>query len=181
MTRTGGTTARFHQRVPAPHGIANGAQSHTRYEITVSSTLLYQTFADVERTIRVNGLVCRDRLEALQRVFEHELLHLVEMLAWGDSQCSARRYKGLARNIFGHTDVKHDLIVPRERALRQYSIRTGDRVRFEFEGTPLVGVVNRITRRATVLVEDPRGQPYTDGHRYRKYYIPLAMLRKEGS
>ncbi len=174
MTSTGGTTARFRQRVVTPAG--NTPQ--TRYEITVSTTLLYQTFADLERTVRVNGLECHDRLEALQRVFEHEILHLVEMLAWGNSQCSASRYKGLARNIFAHTDVKHELVLQRERAARQYQVRTGDCVRFQFEGKTRVGVVNRITRRATVLVEDPGGQPYSDGKRYLKFYIPLAMLSK---
>ncbi|MGE0606070.1 MAG: hypothetical protein AB7O62_03015 [Pirellulales bacterium] len=174
MTSTGGTTARFRQRVATPAGTV----PQTRYEITVSTTLLYQTFADLERTVRVNGLECHDRLEALQRVFEHELLHLVEMLAWGNSQCSAPRYKGLARNIFAHTDVKHELVLQRERAARHYEVRTGDRVRFEFEGQAREGVVNRITRRATVLVENPGGQPYNDGKRYLKFYIPLGMLSK---
>jgi hypothetical protein len=41
------------------------------YEITISTTLLYNTFQNVDRTVTVGGLVCRDRLEALQRIFEH--------------------------------------------------------------------------------------------------------------
>ena len=60
--------------------------------------------------MRVNGLLCRDRTEALQRVFEHELLHLLEMLIWARSSCSAARFRGLAWNYFGHTATKHDLI-----------------------------------------------------------------------
>ena len=35
------------------------------FEITVSTTLLFNTFQNVERTVTVGGLVCGDRLEAL--------------------------------------------------------------------------------------------------------------------
>ena len=38
----------------------------------------------------------------------------------------------------------------------------------------------RITRRATVLVESPEGQHYSDGKRYQKFYVPLDMLEKLG-
>ncbi len=72
------------------------------YEITVSATLLFNTFQDVERNVTVGGLVCRDRLEALQRIFEHELLHLAEFLAWGRSNCRADNFHALSRRIFAH-------------------------------------------------------------------------------
>jgi hypothetical protein len=165
MTSAGGKTTRF-----KPRG------GPVFFEIAVSTTLLFQTFHDVERPITVAGIVCRDRLEALQRVVEHEIVHLIEMLLWTHSSCSANRFQSIAARAFGHVEHTHQLITPRERALRKFGIRTGDRVRFELDGAPMVGVVNRITRRATVLVEDPRGMRYTDGKRYAKYYVPLAML-----
>src|SRR5262249_51456206 len=149
-----------------------------RYEITLSTSLLYQTFKDVERTVRVNGLVCADRLEAAQRVFEHELIHLAEMLVWGRSSCAAEPFRALAWGGFGHTGTQHDLVTQQERARARFDVRVGDRVAFTFEGAPYTGVVNRITRRATVLVEDARGQAYSDGKRYLKFYIPLTMLRR---
>src|SRR5271167_4040334 len=34
------------------------------YEITISTTLLYNSFQNVERTVTVGGLICRDRLES---------------------------------------------------------------------------------------------------------------------
>jgi hypothetical protein len=37
--------------------------------------------------------------------------------------------------------------------------------------------VNRITRRATILVEDSRGERFSDGKRYLKYYVPIHQLR----
>ncbi len=175
LTRSAGTTKRFVPRGLAPAGAAASA---ARYEIAISTTLLFQTFQDVERTIRVNGLVCHDRLEALQRIFEHEVLHLIEMLVWGRSSCSAANFKALAWNYFGHTETSHDLITQQERAHAKFDMRVGDRVGFEFEGKRYKGMLNRITKRATVLVESADGTIYTDGKSYRKFYVPLALLEK---
>jgi len=148
------------------------------YEITVSATLLFNTFQNVERTVTVGGLVCRDRLEALQRIFEHELLHLAEFLGWGRSNCRADNFHALSRRIFAHEGAFHDLITPREQAKAAFNIHVGDHVTFELDGIERTGRVNRITRRATVLVEDPRGMPYSDGKRYVRFYVPLPRLRK---
>jgi hypothetical protein len=176
LTRSAGLTKRFAPRKPRPGLPAPAA----RYEIVISTTLLYQTFTDVHRTVRVNGLICRDRLEALQRIFEHELLHLIEMLVWGRSSCAADNFKVLAWNYFGHTETKHDLVTQHERALTKFDVRVGDRVTFEFDGVQHTGVVNRITRRATILVESTTGQPYSDGKRYLKFYVPLPLLTRAG-
>lgn len=167
MTRVGGTTARFMRRTP-PFDVW--------YEITISSTLLFQTFDDIERPVVVNGCECRHRLDALQRIMEHEMVHLVESMIWERSQCAAPRFQGIAHRLFGHTESGHHLVTQHERAAKQFGIQPGDRVRFTFEGRELSGIVNRITRRATVLVEDPTGAPYRDGRRYRKFYVPLEAL-----
>jgi hypothetical protein len=174
LTRSAGLTKRYsaRQRRGQPPPPAS------RYEIALSTTLLFQTFRDVERTVRVNGVVCKDRLEAAQRVFEHELLHLLEMLIWVKSSCDADRFKALAWNYFNHTQTRHDLVTQRERARAKFDVQVGNRVAFTFEGVPYIGVVNRITRRATVLVESEHGQSYSDGKKYLKFYIPLPMLQK---
>lgn len=174
LTRCGGTTTQHRRR----RTVAGATVVDARYEIAISSTLLYQTFADLNRTVRVSGVECHDRLQALQRIFEHELLHLAEWLAWGRSKCSAARFQELARRIFAHTDYKHDLVTQRERAAAQYQVHVGDHVAFEHEGHTRIGLVNRITRRATVLVESPSGAPYTNGKRYARFYVPLQLLRK---
>jgi hypothetical protein len=150
------------------------------YEITISTTLLYNTFQDVERMVTVGGLPCRDRLESLQRIFEHELLHLAEFLGWGRSNCRANNFHALSRRIFAHEAAFHDLITPREQARAAFNIHVGDRVSFEIDGTQQTGRVNRITRRATVLVENPSGKLFSDGKRYLTFYVPLPLLQKEG-
>ena len=173
MTRAAGKTSRFFKRD------RNGTVVAHRFEIAMSTTLLFQTFRGEERQIAVSGCECRDRLEAMQRVFEHELVHLIEMLVWDKSSCSALRFQTIARHRFGHTRYRHDLVTSRERAESEFGIKPGDRVSFRFEGRHLVGKVNRITKRATVLVEHQQGQHFTDGKRYETYYIPLQHLVRE--
>jgi hypothetical protein len=170
MTRAGGKT--IHTRIPLRAG---GYQWH--FEIAIASQLLFMTFREVERAVTVCGLPCEDRLQALQRIMEHEILHLAELLAWNKSSCSQRRFKSLAKNIFGHADTKHDLVTPRERAQVTHDIHLGQHVEFEFAGVRRVGVVNRVHRRATVLVESRKGIPYSNGKKYEKFYIPLPMLK----
>ena len=168
MTSNGGKTVRtVHNR--------RGAE-RVSYEIVLSAPLLFQTFSDLQRPIRVTGILCSNRLQAMQRIMEHELIHLVEMLVWENSCCASPRFQGIAARLFGHTEHKHDLVTQQERADQKFNARVGTRVCFKYEGQLRVGTVNRITRRATVLVVDPTGQLYDDGNRYRKYYVPLSHL-----
>ena len=167
MTRAGGKTFRI------------GFKHDRRYEIAISTRLLFLNFdADASRPASVCGVPCPDRLSALQRIMEHEMLHLLEFLVWEKSSCSAKRFKSMARDVFAHGASTHDLVTPAERTREKFDVRVGDAVTFEFQGRPLAGVVNRVNRRATVLVESPRGARYTNGKRYEKFYVPPAMLTK---
>lgn len=172
MSIAGGKTIVKQQRAPSP----KGAGPMVAYELAVSATLLFQTFAAEERSVTVAGLLCKDRLEALQRIVEHEMIHLLELLVWRNTSCDRAPFQRLAANLFAHTAVRHELVTRHEIADRDFGIKLGDRVTFEFEGVRHTGVVRRITQRATVLVEDPHGQRYTDGKYYRKYYVPLPLL-----
>ena len=149
-----------------------------QFEMVLSSTLLFQTFEDEGQAVEVTGCACRDRLEAMQRVAEHELVHLIEMLIWNDGSCSQHRFQSIANRYFGHTDYRHELITQRERALMRFNIRVGDFVRFDHDGKSLKGRVNRITRRATVLVPSDDGEMFSDGHYYQRFFVPLEKLRK---
>ncbi|MCA9127621.1 MAG: hypothetical protein KDB22_11070 [Planctomycetales bacterium] len=171
MTSAGGKTVRI------IHTDHSTRKQSTRYEIVLSATLLFQTFSDLQRPIRVTGVLCTNRLQAMQRIMEHELIHLVEMLVWDDSCCAAARFQSIARRLFGHTEHKHDLITQQERAASKFNVRVGSLVKFQHDGQAYVGTVNRITRRATVLVVHPTGQLYDDGQRYRKFYVPVSLLR----
>ena len=167
MTSSGGKTAHY----------TGGADKKQWYEISVSTTMLFGCFGgDDHRPITASGIVCRDRLDALQRVTEHELVHLVEMLLWDKSSCAKPRFHSITLRFFGHTENRHQLITPKEKAIVKYGIKPGMAVRFRFDGVEHKGVVNRISKRATVLVENRKGQPYSDGKHYTKFYVPVQLL-----
>jgi hypothetical protein len=107
---------------------------------------------------------------------EHELVHLAEMLLWDKSSCAQPRFCSISLRFFGHTENMHKLITPKERAIVQYGIKPGMTVRFRFDGVEHKGVVNRINKRATVLVEDRQGERYSDGKHYAKFYVPVQLL-----
>ena len=67
--------------------------------------------------------------------------------------------------------------MPRERAFTKFGIKQGDRVSFRIDQEHHTGVVKRITKRSTVLVEDSSGKRFSDGKRYAKFYVPVGMLK----
>jgi hypothetical protein len=170
MTRVAGKLVTHY-----PDGDHDGRR---QFELVLSSTLLFQTFEDAGQAVEVTGRRCRDRLEAMQRVAEHELVHLVEMVIWNDGNCSQGRFQSIAHRYFAHTDYRHALITQRERAAIKFNIRVGDQVKFAYEGKEMTGRVNRITRRATILVPSADGERFSDGGRYVRYYVPLEWLQK---
>ncbi len=149
-----------------------------RFELRISVHLLFN-YGNLERDKVVNGIKTKDSLEALQLVFEHELIHLIELHRFKKSSCSQERFQALAFNIFGHTGSTHQLPAIAEIGRERYGLAVGDWVSFQFEGERLSGVINRITKRATVMVPHKNGD-FQDqkGKRYRKYYVALSLLEK---
>ena len=168
MTMCGGMTTTFRSQQSV---------RDTRFEIAIATTPLFNTFRS-EKVAKVGGLDCGNRLAALQRIMEHELVHLLEMLVWDDSSCKRKRFRGIVHRVFGHTESNHQLLSPRDLARKTHGIHCGDRVRFDAGGKSHVGTVNRITKRATVLVPDHKGRKYDDGKRYATWYVPVADLRR---
>ena len=168
MTTAGGTTTMTNP---------GGPRRESEFEIAVATTPLFGTFK-ITSEAKVGGLVCGTRLEALQRIMEHEIIHLVELLATDDSNCQAKQFRTWVRDCFGHRESNHQLMTPSDIARKTMGIRCGDEVVFNLNGDRYRGTVNRITKRATVLVKDPKGTRYTDGQRYAKFYVPLQQLKR---
>ncbi len=167
MTSSGGMTTMQRQR---------GLGRRKKFEIAVATTPLFETFK-LDSSAQVGGIKCHNRLEALQRIMEHELIHLVEMLLWEHSNCSAKQFREIVLRFFGHLESNHQLLTPRDVAKKKLGISTGDAVSFELHGNVVTGFVNRISKRATVLVASSQGTRYSDGQRYQKFYVPLNRLR----
>lgn len=170
MTTSGGMTTM--------HSIGSKrSPKQIEFEIAIATTPLFHTFKE-STGAKVGGMNCRSRLEALQRIMEHEMVHLIELLLWHDSNCAASQFKRIAKRFFRHTESNHQLLTPTDLARKRLGIQPGDRVRFAVEGREFTGYVNRITKRATVLVEDPDGIQYSDGRKYHKFYVPLQRLKR---
>ncbi len=177
MTSAAGATK--YRRLPVSSG--ETGVYRPLFELVIGIDLLFQQFKSQDRLVHVNGLECSDRLEALQRVFEHELTHMLELMVWESSSCSKSPFQKMAQHIFGHTEFTHQLITRKERASSEHNIQVGSEVAFEFHGRKYEGVVTRITKRATVLVKSAEGILYTDGIRYRKFYILIGELYLPGA
>ena len=148
------------------------------FEIRMATDLFFQTFDTVQRKVKVDGIVCHDRLEAFQRTLEHEIVHVLEHILYGRTNCKGKRFRTMARRIFGHTDVTHQLVTAKEIAGKTLGFRVGSRVMFKIDEKRYEGTITRITKRATVMVEDPKGF-FMDGkgRRHIKCYVPLKLLR----
>ena len=135
MTRAGGKTTRLR----SPDGTS-------RFEIAVATSILFDGFVADDPEVSVCGVPCRHRLEALQRLVEHELVHLAEWLCWDASHCGRKRFQGIAARLFLHRAHTHQLITRSERAAK-LGIAVGARVTFRYQGRWLEGRVNRVTKR----------------------------------
>jgi hypothetical protein len=156
------------------HGSGN---THHVYRVAVSAPVLATSFRTPGEAFLVNGVQCTDRLEALQLILEHELVHLYELLRTGRS-AHGPMFRRTALDLFGHTDYRHALMTPSTLVAAALALRLDDPVSFTFAGRRLVGTLNRVTSRATVLVPDRGGVQYTDGQTYRKFYVPVDALTK---
>lgn len=148
------------------------------YEIKIGIPFFFN-YNQLHREKTVNGIKTKDALDALQLVFEHEIVHLVELLCFNKSSCSKERFKTLARHYFGHTESYHQLPTYAEIAAGRYGFTAGSWVCFSYEGEKYKGVISRINKRATVMVPERSGA-YQDrqGQCYSKWYVPLAELEK---
>ncbi len=162
MTRSAGKTIYYHRRAS--------------FEIRLSFLILLQN--DFAKQKAVNGLACKNRLEAAMRIMEHELIHVAEFLLYAKSACGRQRFQDMAAQIFGHTYHRHQLVTPRQKAASTYGLKVGDKVEFMHKDRKHYGQISNITKRATVMIPDKQGLwKDKQGKKFSKFYVPLAMLK----
>lgn len=147
------------------------------FEIKIAVNFLFDYYK-TNRDKVVNGYKTKDALDAMLLVFEHELCHVIEFLFTYKSSCKKQAFKTMANELFGHTDVYHGLPTKREIMAIQYGVKIGQSVKFSFNGKVKQGLVKSINKRATIMVEDKKGN-YVDkfGKHYSKYYVPVNELQ----
>ncbi|MEL7597557.1 MAG: hypothetical protein AAGU01_05070 [Clostridiaceae bacterium] len=171
MTRSAG-------KMMVPKNLASLKEDVEKYELRIGMNFFFH-YNELKRKKTVNGIETEDALHALLMVFEHELVHFLEFYVYKESNCKKDRFKAIAYNIFGHTDVYHSLPTIREIAGERFGIKPGDRVCFIYNKNEIEGLVNSINKRASIMVMDGNGN-YMDKYknRYTKYYVPINLLKK---
>jgi len=151
-------------------------EAEKTYEIRIGIKFFFQ-YDKVERDKIVSGINTKDSLEAFQIVFEHELCHLMEFHLYSESSCKKRRFKTMVNNIFGHTEVHHQLPSQQEIISVDYGFKIGQKVCFVNENKKYSGFIYKINKRATVMVKDKKGT-YKDGQgtTYSKWYVGFGQL-----
>ena len=174
MTTSGGKTTVVSR---SPHW--QPAQGANDFEIAVSSTLLFQSNFHGEQPVFVVGLPCSDRLDALLRIFEHEIVHLIEFLVWGDSSCSPPPLpKHCSFQSLGTAKVTinspHRLNQPTVNGVFAWVIlldsTSGLSTRWDSS------IKLRSGRRS--WYPDRHGTDFDDGKKYSKYYVPIDLTQQ---
>jgi hypothetical protein len=148
------------------------------YEIRMGIKFFFE-YSKVERDKIVSGINTKDSLEAFQIVLEHELCHFMELHFYKESSCKKLRFKNMAYNVFGHTEVYHQLPSQREIISKDYGLKIGQKVSFIHEEKKYDGFIYKINKRATVMACDKKGR-YRDaaGNAYSKWYVNFEQLLK---
>jgi hypothetical protein len=127
---------------------------------------------DINERYRVNGVMCSDRLQCLQYVFEHELTHLLMyMYEWYNKveiPVHGDEYKSLVKKLFGHTKIKHSLLAGDARLeLKDSEIKLGKRVSFKQDTKLLKGEIVELKGDKTIVKVGKN-----------TYTVPKSNLRK---
>lgn len=152
-------------------------------KISVAKDLVEGLFKQGENRIWINGLNVRDRLEALQVLFEHELLHMYMTLkGWADKikKGKGRRYysahgalfQELAKRFFLHTDYRHMLHQGDSTGhLTKERCKVGMNVWVVYKGDKYQGEVVKCNPRRAKVQSD-------QGSFIRIFEVPYQSLRK---
>ena len=141
-------------------------------------------FTKEEKSLHANGIFCVDRLNCLQVVFEHELMHaLMDLYGYtnkiskgrGKAIYSAHGYlfKCMVKSYFGHTDIKHNLLgEDATHMIKKSDIRKGMEVSFAGRGMKYIGIVEKLNPKTVVItVTMPKI------HTGKKMMVPYPLVR----
>ena len=159
-----------------------GQRKHRcEYWIEISINVLNKTFHESEAHDS-GGVLCHSRIECMQLVLEHEMIHLLTYL-W--EACDAKPtltrtgktvapdahdpiFKQLVKNIFGQTRVQHSLLSGlTQDQITNFSLKNGD---VHVKGDLRVGMliefggssfrITQIKRKKMVVERTDNGNPY---------------------
>jgi hypothetical protein len=179
LSRQAGNTLTFRlsNRMTRNAGKLSYRKNDMKAELCISTRLLYLKDVTSGKPVLINGIECHSRLAVLLTIFEHELTHWIELNRFGNTSCKRKRFQDLSLKLFGHTGVTHHLGVHNLSKAGPVAVKPGDTVSFVYRKIRLTGTVIRITKRATIMVEErirsTKGSPVV---KRLKFYVPLSRL-----
>lgn len=126
-------------------------RSRCFFTISIPLGLYKNLFVNGEGSYDVNGIKCRDRLECLQLVLEHEAMHMMMGLYGHDGRQPAaifsahgKLFQSMVFAYFGHTETKHSMgLGDADQMLTRADVPPGTSVKFEHKGVMHYGIVKR--------------------------------------
>lgn len=151
------------------------------YIIKIPIVLFQNLFQKGEKNLLVNGILCANKLECLQIVFEHELIHLLMFLYYYDNKPSygqptdtfnshGELFRSMTYMYFCHTDHKHSLFNGEASdKIKKEDIILGLRIKYQSkDGNEYHGNVSKINPKSAKIVLD-------DGE---IFCVPYTMLER---
>lgn len=152
------------------------------YTISISWPVFKDLFksGSKEEHYSINGILCYNKLECLQVVLEHELMHMISDTAPDipnpiparDRVYSAHGllFKQLVMAFYGHTGVTHSLHIDQSKVSSKSDFEMGDVVNFELaSGENLTGRIIKMNPVTAVILT-------AEGLKYKSSYRPLKKV-----
>jgi hypothetical protein len=155
---------------------ATRAAGSARMSIPIRVMLSEKIFSEVTEknilSVTANGLHVTNRMDAILRVMEHELTHVILSTSDDDSHLiegHGNLFKTIVLNLFGHTATTHSLIVSKnllnKQRLSKDQVEVDDYVSFILKDGKIVTgkILKKNPIRAKVKITDGRifGVPYS--------------------
>ena len=152
-------------------GMVNFSKRRSEAKISLSLALIFKSYQNNAQGFLVNGIFCNNPVEALMRVLEHEIVHLIEYVLYGKSNCNDPQFFKIAFDLFGHTENKHMLGIELKNYIDIKDLKKGDIVSFPYHGKIHTGSIINIKKNVTVAVDTL--------YDTKKYYISPDVIIKD--
>lgn len=109
LAKVGGSAIfKFTDRMTSTGGSC-GIVGRCTYEMKISSDRLNKLTPENISNVHANGITPINKIEALQLIFEHELVHMILQMFSIAKEMHGPFFQKIALNLFGHTDFRHGI------------------------------------------------------------------------
>ena len=85
-----------------------------KFKLIISKKIIDNLFKNNEKSLKINGIVCNNKLECYINLYEHEIIHLlIALFCHNEGKTMGGHttmFRNIVFNLFGHTEYKHLLL-----------------------------------------------------------------------